>query len=130
MVIKSELELSKLIRSCDDKQAVELIKAYGNQRYESAVEDAWCRFRGVIKFINGRKQRRYNNFILTKDDHNGFISEVGFNKFWHKVYNEIDRINQGCSEETREALEIIEDVFTNALGDINLDRRIAFRNED
>lgn len=130
MVITDTKALANVMHVSTPEEIEKLLVDYGNKRAESAINNAWRKFRGMLRGVNGRKQKRYNDFILSKDEDNGYISEIGFNKFWHKIANEIERINLTATQEVKDALVQIEDAFTNSLGDIRLDRRISYNKED
>lgn len=131
MVVNNTYELVKLIQSSDAKDAENLLIRYGNQRSEKSIEDAWTKFRGMIKFMIKKDNLSTKDYLLCKDEDNtAFISVRGLHKYLYKIDNEMKRIAETCSGETLEALASIEDVMEVSLGNIKIDHRLSFSKED
>ena len=130
MVINSEAQLIRLIKESSEEDAVKILMSYGNQRASNAIEEAWKRFRSVMKFWRKKDALNLKDYLLMKDEDNpNFVSIYGLTKYLYKIDNVMKRLHANCSQETSDALAEIEDEMSQGLGDIRIDFRLAFSNE-
>ena len=130
MVINNETQLIRLIKESSEEDAVKILMSYGNQRASNAIEEAWKRFRSVMKFWRKKDALNLKDYLLMKDEDNpNFVSIYGLTKYLYKIDNVMKRLHANCSQETSDALAEIEDEMSQGLGDIRIDFRLAFSNE-
>ena len=130
MVINNETQLIRLIKESSEEDAVKILTSYGNQRASNAIEEAWKRFRSVMKFWRKKDALNLKDYLLMKDEDNpNFVSIYGLTKYLYKIDNVMKRLHANCSQETSDALAEIEDEMSQGLGDIRIDFRLAFSNE-
>ena len=131
MVINNETQLIRLIKESSEEDAVKILMSYGNQRAANAIEEAWKRFRSVMKFWRKKDALNLKDYLLMHDENNNsYVSIYGLTKYLYKIDNVMKRINLNCSQETSDALAEIEDVMEQSIGDLKIDFRLAYSNSD
>lgn len=130
LAIENINDLVFYVQNTDKNNAQLAIKEYGNRRVKMAIDRSWFWFEKLLKRIDTHKSRRIRNQILNYDEAIGAITLREFTRFFTSVEDELISQMQMGSWDVRKAAENIHDLMTDKLGDIKIDRRTIFSNED
>lgn len=122
--------LVDVIRASDDETAENLIKQYAHIRVERAIDRTWSWCRRYVNRALLHKERRIQKHLIEYDAEIGAITVRSFVKYIVALEIELkQQMNEG-SWETRKFAENLHDLMMNKIGDIPIDRRTIFANED
>ena len=118
------------IRHGDETTASKLLKQYGDNRAEKAIEYAWNKATSIMKHAANARERRIKNHLVEFNDEQSMIDLINFSRFFSAVEDRIKKHMNTENEELRDALAEINDYMYQKLGKIRLDRRLNFSGGD
>lgn len=119
------------LTACTDQEQVrDLVLSYGNARHKAGIESAGQKARDFLSKINAIRGKRMKNSILNWDEENGIISLKEFTKYITGVEDELKEMVKHGDLAHANAATDISSIMWNKVGDLKVDRRLLFSNDD